>query len=1762
MSTTPDTDKTEPTADVDVEKKVKNLVARRRGHKAFATKTMNTAEQLIGDRRQEEKSTMIATRQILSDRLATIEALDNLILSDLFDDEAIEKEILDSGDYNSRIQFTIVNLTEVIAEMESVDKASSKYLSRNSSTGSSPSRDNAKLPKLQLKKFSGDVRLFQEFWECYCSAVHDNDRIDKVSKFNYLRSLLDGVAAATISGLPLTAENYEEAVKLLKSRYGNKQVLISAHIDELLHLPVVNSVSDIKKLREVYDCIEVNVRSLKGLDVPIENYGPILVSIVMSKVPTDIRLIVTRNMSFLAKSEEEWKIDDLLKFLEQEIKSREMCGLVSSTQGDTKLKVHRTDFTASSLVAGAADNSKNICVYCRSNHSPSRCDTVTDVKARKAILLKRGRCFVCLKFGHRQRECTLSYKCVKCKGRHNVSICEPTPQRNNEDPPPVRINTVLTSNRISSSFLPTAQGIISDSKMGYGRKVRVLFDNCSQKSYISEEVRDSLKLETCRREAMIIRGFGSTDDEMKYIDVVKVFMRDVSKEFIIEVDLYVVPLICSPLTGQRIELAQATYRHLLSLNLADSSYGAAELKIDVLIGADLYWRFMTEKMMSGESGPVALYTKLGWVISGKMETEIETTAINVIPTHVMEVDVVNEENLKLDKLVSKFWDLESIGIAAERDVNVMQNFEEKVKFDGSRYTVSLPWKDNHDILPDNYLLCKGRLTSLLKRLKNDPELFKKYDDIIHKQEEEGIVENVNNKIYDAGRVHYIPHREVIRPDKDTTKVRIVYDASAKVKNGLSLNECLEAGPSMLPKIFEILVRFRCFLYAITSDIKSAFLNIRVDESDRDFLRFLWVDDIEKEEPKIILKRFTSVIFGVISSPFLLNATIWYHMQKFVNEYPEIVLKFLRDLYMDDCVTGAQTIDDTFNFYNVCRPRMRMGGFEVIKWKTNDAQLQKKINTCEENVFLAESPTNREIEKVFGVIWDVDNDKLIFSIRQVAEEALNYDGELTRRYILKIVSSFYDPLGVLAPIVVRFKMLLQDICRSKCSWDDKIVDEFLKRWMRLLNDAVMLKPIEIPRNYFTGRNLKDVKSAQLHGFSDASKKAYAAVVYLRFTFVDESVRCVFVASKNRIAPVSSMTIPRLELMGCLILSRLIKTIVESIVDIILDGIFCWSDSKDSLAWICTKDKVWKKFIQNRVREIRENVPIAEWKHCPGKLNPADIPTRDSSSTSLLNSENEETWLHAPRFLHSNKEHWPNDNMKDKSVVYTDDKDDDVIMVSTTHNSTDMKYVNLDLIIDKHSFHSFAKLITVICYALRFVNNLKAVIKKKSLQIGDLSVHEKSIVERMWIINEQSLINSKSMLQFSISLGAFTDKDGVVKLKGRLENSVLDIYSKFPVLIPKESYIGELIILDAHQNVLHKGVKDTLNEVRGKFWLVRGRARVCKILGRCLLCRKYGAKVLQSVPAAPLPDFRVQCCDPFTHTGIDYLGPLFVSPNPPCKSSKLEKVHVALYTCANTRAVYLDVVPDESTLILVNSLRRFISRRGKPKFFISDNARCFVGPELKRFLRDRNIEWQFILSKSPWMGGFWERMVQSVKRPLRKILRRTTISYDELLTVLAEIECVINCRPLCYMYSDDINEVLTPSHLMIGRRLMTENRILPNEIYEETEKTLKSRYKYLRTLVDNYERCWKKEYLTELREYQRCNNRLPAKQVKIGDVVLISDDKIPRCRWRLGKVEELLKSKDGRVRGCKLRVHCDKKKIAYLNRPVNKLCYFEVSSSSEV
>ncbi len=584
------------------------------------------------------------------------------------------------------------------------------------------------------------------------------------------------------------------------------------------------------------------------------------------------------------------------------------------------------------------------------------------------------------------------------------------------------------------------------------------------------------------------------------------------------------------------------------------------------------------------------------------------------------------------------------------------------------------------------------------------------------------------------------------------------------------------------------------------------------------------------------------------------------------------------------------------------------------------------------------------------------------------------------------------------------------------------------------------------------------------------------------------------------------------------------------------------------------------MQKRADKIREklptvpdtdrNLPPTVWKHCPGKVNPADIPSR---GLSLADENRRKIWLYGSSFLKELPEHWP----KQDDNYHTVDNDDDCPEINAAVNIITTE-VCIENIIDKNSFNSFRKVINITAYVLRFVSNCRSAHKNEQLLSGELSRNERDRAKIIWFRNEQSVINDKYFKQLQYNLGAYKDDDGVIKLKGRLEHSDLNIDAKFPVLIPKRCGIENLIIRDAHARVLHYGRKDTLNEIRSEYWLIQGRARVTSFVHRCNLCRKFDGKLLKKLPAAPLPDYRVQCCDPFTNVGVDYLGPIHVYPTPANTRTTVGKVHVVLYTCANTRMVHLDLVPDTGCYAFINSLKRFVGRRSTPSLFISDNAKCFIGKELKSFLSANEIDWKHILEVSPWWGGFYERLVKTVKRSLRKVLRRTTATYDELLTIIIEIEAVMNSRPLCYQYSDEVDEVLTPSHLDKGRRLLSKRKSPPTTVHDETPASLKNRVNYLNTLLTHYENRWKKEYLTELREFQRNNNRIPDKQVRVGDVVLISDENLPRTQWRLGKVEELRTSSDGFVRGCKLRVHNEGRRVSYLNRPVNKLCYFEVSS----
>ena len=1327
--------------------------------------------------------------------------------------------------------------------------------------------------------------------------------------------------------------------------------------------------------------------------------------------------------------------------------------------------------------------------------------------------------------------------------------------------------------------------------------VRLVFDSCSQRSYMTQNLKDKLRLPVIGRESLLIKTFGESDARLRTCEVVQVGIKTMC-DAVVYIQAYVVPVICGPLTQQPTELAQSSYEHLHDLTLADRCVGE-DLPISILIGADYYWSLVEGTIVRGAPWePVALSTKLGYVLSGPttiVSDNDNDNSVNLTATHVLKVEasVVSQDELASE--LGKFWDYESVGIRDE-GLSLYDKFVSEVEFTEGRYQVQLPFKEDHELLPDNFALCKSRLVSLLKRLQSKPEVLKHYDDVIRDQQKQGIVEPVEQGVNNGvGKVHYIPHHEVIRVDKDTTKLRIVYDASARSgKNSLSLTNCLYAGPPLSPLIYDILLRFRVHKTALIGDIEKAFLNVSVHPEDRDYLRFLWVDDVTSSHPNLQVYRFARVAFGVSSSPFLLNATIHHHFTSadISKKFAERVLK---SLYVDDFVGGDDSDNSVFEMYENLKSSFKSGGFNMRKWVSNSEALQKRIEQSdsqssqvpsksvkghpvqeEDQTFsssqfvTSKNPSTAKL-KVLGVGWERQNDLLLLDLASPLET--NNICPVTKRSILGTTSKLYDPLGLISPVIILLKIIFQSICKTRVGWDDP-VDSFIhEQWLKLVQDARKVGVVQLKRHYFSNLSSRDLRSIQLHGFADASEKAYVAVVYLRFETATGTVFTQLVSSKTRVAPMNGETIPRLELLGALVMARLVNTVLKAFDGTLkVDSVFFWSDAQIVLWWIWGVNREFKQFIQNRVVEIRRITKPTQWNYCPTESNPADICSRGLMTSKLITHQ---LWWSGPEFLRKEEEWWPSLTMNSVTVTNDDSdpclelkkesmkkqRDSTVVVNIASGEVTSEKSVNLERIIPLEGFSSLQRLMRVTAYVLRFAFNLKRSRMKETLVDGDITHEEIDQVRELWIKEVQkSVYNDKNFDQVKASLSLFTDDKGVLRCGGRLKNAPIPYDARFPILLPRCSRLTSLVIYDCHRKVLHNGVKDTLTELRSRFWVTKGRQTVKTAIGKCSTCKKIEGRSYAVPPPPPLPEFRVNDEFAFTRVGVDFAGPLYVK-DVFSKNGDVNKVYIALFTCAVTRAVHLELVPNLSAESFIRALARFKGRRGTPVLIVSDNGKTFKDSRVQAYCQRDGTVWKFNVEAAPWWGGFFERLVKSVKLSLKKVIRNARLNYEELSTVLVEVEAALNSRPLTYVF-DEMEEPLTPSHLIVGRRILSVPSRNPSNEVDQTEGTLTRGAKFLQRTLDHFWNRWRSEYLTQLREYHRYSKRANSvRKAQVGDVVCLHENKTPRQQWRLGKIERLLHGRDGHVRSAVVRVKSGNSPTAEWRRPLQRLYPLEVKMDTE-
>ena len=770
-------------------------------------------------------------------------------------------------------------------------------------------------------------------------------------------------------------------------------------------------------------------------------------------------------------------------------------------------------------------------------------------------------------------------------------------------------------------------------------KVRILFDNGSQRTYITNNLQRKLGLTPKKSESIQLNTFGDNKFRKQTCSNVQLVLENSSGEKI-DLTALSVPVICSPLPPA----VDVDYPHLEGLELADPLDEDNESRIDILIGSDFYWNIVTGDIIRGGSGPIAVRSKLGWLLTGPSEGYVSSddkiTSNLIIAGESDDFLTVNERDSLTDSL-KQFWQTESIGIFdPESNDDLQRNkFFEDIQFNGTRYEVGLPWKDGCRPDSNHYGLCRDRLRSLQKKLTKEPELLQEYENIINEQKRNGIVEEVpiedrmeNNKDKDNVGVHYMPHHGVIRTDRKTTKLRVVYDGSAKPnENKLSLNDSLQTN-----------------------------------------------DKFKEKHP----------------------------------ETSEIVDMIKDSLYVDNFVSGEDCEEKALKMYTEAKSIMSQGGFNLRKWNSNSKPLLKKINEVESD---ASKPTDVSIEnnvveedqsyvktsldprtpedeshvKVLGTRWNTETDELYFNF----DDLLQYANTLpvTKRSLLKITAKVYDPVGLLSPFTITMKVLFQDLCAEKLDWDDTLTGEAKDKWVLFLNHLKWLNQIRVPRCYFNG-HMQPLK-IQLHGFSDASKRAYGAVVYMRSVYEDGHIDVRLISSKTKVAPIKQQSIPRLELLGATILVRIVNTVKNAIPFAKEIEIVYWTDSLTTLFWI-KSNKVWKQYVRHRVEEILKLTSKEEWRFCPGKLNPADIPSRGLKGQELVESK---IWWNGPEFLYNPETEWPTSpegvTMPDKDACTEMAKEPLNISHSLVNANVDCATADLNQIIDCCRYNSFGKLVRI-------------------------------------------------------------------------------------------------------------------------------------------------------------------------------------------------------------------------------------------------------------------------------------------------------------------------------------------------------------------------------------------------------------------------------------------------------------------------------------
>lgn len=1626
------------------------------------------------------------------------------------------------------------------------------------------------LPQRQVPVFNGDPLSYQTFMHAFKYLIEEKTS-NSQDRLYFLEQFTAGQAKHLVRSCMYKnpSQGYKEAKELLQKHFGNEMKIANAYMEKALNWATIKP-DDGKSLQSYVLYLKECLNAMDDLDHMDELNIASNLKLLLSKVPYKLRERWRTLVFEYEQKKTRVKFKHLVEFLDKQANI-----LLHPIFGDFKdLAPAKGTATSPRMISSkthkkasatsmASTVSKNYtqpstlptCSFCGDPHSLISCSKFAlEPHATKVEHLKnRGHCFGCLRQGHMSRSCQKRLECQKCKGRHPTLLHINRTDQQPQQQPPAQFTSSTNTQVSAANHAATgasrncAMAIVPvQIKGASGSKIihtYAFLDPGSTASFCTEQLMERLNtrgrstqitLKTMGQERLVkcyeLTGLevGSLDSNM-FIDLPNVYTQKA------------IPVSKRDLLTQQ-DLSQWPYLNEVTLRNIDAD-------IELLIGINVPKAMEPWQIIRSQgNGPYAVKTLFGWVVNGPISstaTEEDGTRITANRISLGGIQQLLISQYNHDFPEKEYDEKKEMSIEDQMFMDIASN--SLIRKDG-HYYLPLPFRDKDPTFPDNYDMAAQRAWSLAKRMNRDSAYASEYMTFMESVLEKGYAEKVPPSQLQKcdGQVWHIPHHGVYHKQKG--KLRVVFDCSASYQ-GKSLNGMLLQGPDLANPLLGILLRFRHEGIALMADIEAMYYQVKVHQHQRDFMRFLWWPQGDTSQP-LEVYRMTVHLFGAVSSPSIANFAL---KQTAVDNSHQLSVNvqdtIKHSFYVDDCLKSVPTVAEAIQLTSDLRKACAYGGFTLNKWVSNSYQVLETIPENHRAAIVKQLDLDLDkqpLERALGIQWDIRNDKFTFRVA-VKNKAP------TRRNILSVVSSIYDPLGVLAPFTLQAKQILQKLCQERLGWDDTIPDEITGPWTRWLTELEQLCRFEMdrcmkPENF-------NVKTAELHHFCDASESGYGTASYVRFISNTNDVHVSFVLGKARVAPLKQLTIPRLELAAATLAVKIDRMLQKELCMELCTSTF-WTDSTTVLKYIQNTTKRFRTYVANRVAAIHNLSKIHQWRYVRSEQNPADDASRGLHIMPLLNSNR---WLNGPPFLSQMDSEWP-DMPKELGHIPSCDPE---VKPDVTVNAVNLNEASATTTLIEH-YSSWKKLVKATAWLIKLKRLLlkrrKILTRKqdepKGLTVEDLEEAEKSIIryeQQRHFDSELRLLRENKPVKSDSPLSRLDPRieDSILKVGGRIGEAPIPVSIKNPIILPKTSCISTLILRDIHEAIGHSGRNHMLSTLRQKFWLPSANSCARRIVRNCVFCRRMQARPGTQKMAALPRDRVTPSLPPFSHVGIDFFGPMEVK-----RGRSLVKRWGVIFTCLVCRAIHLEVACSLDTDSCINAIRRFLCRRGSVLTIRTDCGTNFTSAQkelrtalsqldnekIGKHLLVNHVKWLFNPPYAAHFGGAWERLIRMVKKVLLSIIHQQTVDDEMLQTALCEVECILNDRPLTTASSDPKDLApLTPNHLL---QLKSES-LPPPGLFSKKDSYSRKRWKQVQYLTDLFWRRWTMEYLSLMQQRQKWTH--PERNFRVNDIVVLVDPAAPRNSWPLGRVIKILPGPKGLVRSVLVQT-----KTNILQRPISKLC----------